>query len=434
MKIIELQAENIKRLKVVRIVPKGNTVVLGGDNEQGKSSVMDCIEMALGGAGRVPSVPIRSGATAGKIRLDLGELKVERAFSTSKGTSLVVTSADGKRIASPQAVLDKLYSSIAFDPLEFANQKPAEQVATLRRIVGLDFSALDAIRARVYQEREASGRVLAQAKARLSTMPAPATDVPAEEVSVATLMAQKEDADEINRQHARTRELLDCATKEWAARERVVQDLREKLHEAQDALERAEEHQTSLRTKCAQLHEDIDTAPIIEKIKGAESINRTVREKLERAKEQDNVNRMEGERLSLTSAIEDIDTKKAKALSEAKWPIEGLGFSDEGVTYNGLPFSQAGASARLRTSVAIGCAQHPDLQVMLVRDASLLDQKSMEMLATLAEEKDEQLWIERVSQNEPGAVIIEDGEVIRVNPAEGAVILEDGEIKQETTT
>jgi membrane protease subunit (stomatin/prohibitin family) len=56
------------------------------------------------------------------------------------------------------------------------------------------------------------------------------------------------------------------------------------------------------------------------------------------------------------------------------------------------------------------------------------------MLATLAEEKDEQLWIERVSQNEPGAVIIEDGEVIRVNPAEGAVILEDGEIKQETTT
>jgi recombinational DNA repair ATPase RecF len=92
MKIIELQAENIKRLKVVRIVPKGNTVVLGGDNEQGKSSVMDCIEMALGGAGRVPSVPIRSGATAGKIRLDLGELKVERAFSTSKGTSCTAPS------------------------------------------------------------------------------------------------------------------------------------------------------------------------------------------------------------------------------------------------------------------------------------------------------------------------------------------------------
>lgn len=170
MKILELQAENIKRLKVVRIVPKGNTVILGGDNEQGKSSVMDCIEMALGGAGRVPSVPIRQGATAGKIRLDLGDLKVERVFSVSKGTSLIVTGADGKRIATPQAVLDKLYSTIAFDPLEFANQKPAEQVATLRRIVGLDFSALDAERARIYQEREAGGRVGTQAKARLAAM------------------------------------------------------------------------------------------------------------------------------------------------------------------------------------------------------------------------------------------------------------------------
>ena len=416
MKIIELQAESIKRLKVVRIVPKGNTVVLGGDNEQGKSSVMDCIEMALGGAGRVPSVPIRSGATAGKIRLDLGELKVERAFSTSKGTSLVVTSADGKRIASPQAVLDKLYSSIAFDPLEFANQKPAEQVATLRRIVGLDFSALDAERARIYQEREASGRVLAQAKARLAAMPEPAADVPDKEVSVAALMAEKEAADNVNFEHAAERAKLGKAVYETTGFIKLVEQRRRELKEAEDLYAASRKAENAAQETVAALAPDILVAPIIEKIKGAESINWGVRARKTRAKEQNDVNRMEGERLALTSAIEDIDAKKAKALSEAKWPIEGLGFSDEGVTYNGLPFSQAGASARLRTSVAIGCAQHPDLQVMLVRDASLLDQKSMEMLARLAEEKDEMLWIERVG-----------------NGDKGAIILEDGEIKQETT-
>jgi DNA repair exonuclease SbcCD ATPase subunit len=390
--------------------------VLGGDNEQGKSSVMDCIEMALGGAGRVPSVPIRSGATAGKIRLDLGELKVERAFSTSKGTSLVVTSADGKRIASPQAVLDKLYSSIAFDPLEFANQKPAEQVATLRRIVGLDFSALDAERARIYQEREASGRVLAQAKARLAAMPEPAADVPDKEVSVAALMAEKEAADNVNFEHAAERAKLGKAVYETTGFIKLVEQRRRELKEAEDLYAASRKAENAAQETVAALAPDILVAPIIEKIKGAESINWGVRARKTRAKEQNDVNRMEGERLALTSAIEDIDAKKAKALSEAKWPIEGLGFSDEGVTYNGLPFSQAGASARLRTSVAIGCAQHPDLQVMLVRDASLLDQKSMEMLARLAEEKDEMLWIERVG-----------------NGDKGAIILEDGEIKQETT-
>jgi hypothetical protein len=329
---------------------------------------------------------------------------------------LVVTSADGKRIASPQAVLDKLYSSIAFDPLEFANQKPAEQVATLRRIVGLDFSALDAERARIYQEREASGRVLAQAKARLAAMPEPAADVPDKEVSVAALMAEKEAADNVNFEHAAERAKLGKAVYETTGFIKLVEQRRRELKEAEDLYAASRKAENAAQETVAALAPDILVAPIIEKIKGAESINWGVRARKTRAKEQNDVNRMDGERLALTSAIEDIDAKKAKALSEAKWPIEGLGFSDEGVTYNGLPFSQAGASARLRTSVAIGCAQHPDLQVMLVRDASLLDQKSMEMLARLAEEKDEMLWIERVG-----------------NGDKGAIILEDGEIKQETT-
>lgn len=32
MKIIELKAENVKRLKAVEIVPEGNTVIISGRN------------------------------------------------------------------------------------------------------------------------------------------------------------------------------------------------------------------------------------------------------------------------------------------------------------------------------------------------------------------------------------------------------------------
>lgn len=417
MKIIELQAENIKRLKVVRIVPKGNTVIIGGDNEQGKSSVMDCIEMALGGACHVPTVPIHRGATAGKIQLDLGELKVERIFSASKGTSLVVTGADGKRIASPQAVLDKLYSSIAFDPLEFANQRPADQVATLRRIVGLDFSDLDAERTRVYQERESSGRVLATDKARLAGMPEPAADVPDDEVSVAALMAEKESADAKNSVTERARIALQRQNGVVLDWRKEVAELERQLTEAKTSLERAEIAAAECRVDLEKQGDDIDTAPIVEKIKGAESLNRAVRAKQERAQAQQKVASLEDIRADFTRTLEAIDAKKAKALADAKWPIEGLGFGDSGVTYNGLPFDQAGASARLRTSVSIGCAQHPELRVMLVRDASLLGKTGMQTLMDLADEKDEQLWIERIGDGDPGAVILEDGEV---KPESGA--------------
>ena len=107
MKIIELRAENVKRLRAVRIRPTGPVVQLTGANEQGKSSVLDCIWWALEGAKHIQAMPIRKGATRAHIRLDLGELVVERRFSAA-GTTLVVENAEGARYKAPQEMLDAL--------------------------------------------------------------------------------------------------------------------------------------------------------------------------------------------------------------------------------------------------------------------------------------------------------------------------------------
>lgn len=50
VKITALQAENVKRIKAVQIepAPTGLTIV-GGNNNQGKTSVLDAIAWALGG-------------------------------------------------------------------------------------------------------------------------------------------------------------------------------------------------------------------------------------------------------------------------------------------------------------------------------------------------------------------------------------------------
>ena len=53
-KILKLQAENIKRLKAIEITPEGHVMVVGGKNGQGKSSTLDAIWYALGGAGALP--------------------------------------------------------------------------------------------------------------------------------------------------------------------------------------------------------------------------------------------------------------------------------------------------------------------------------------------------------------------------------------------
>src|ERR1035437_1668436 len=133
MKIIRFEAENIKKLRVVEITPSGNIVEITGANGAGKTSILDSIWYALGGAENIPSVPLRKGAKNGHVKLDLGEIVVMRRFSSSGSTDLRVESKDGTALKSPQSILDRLVGSLTFDPLEFSRMKPTEQLATIRQ-------------------------------------------------------------------------------------------------------------------------------------------------------------------------------------------------------------------------------------------------------------------------------------------------------------
>ena len=49
MKINRLEIENVKRIKAVKLEPVQNGLtIIGGDNQQGKTSVLDSIAWAIG--------------------------------------------------------------------------------------------------------------------------------------------------------------------------------------------------------------------------------------------------------------------------------------------------------------------------------------------------------------------------------------------------
>ena len=63
MKINKLEIENVKRIKAVKVEPKANGLtVIGGNNNQGKTSVLDSIAWALGGERYKPSQATREGS------------------------------------------------------------------------------------------------------------------------------------------------------------------------------------------------------------------------------------------------------------------------------------------------------------------------------------------------------------------------------------
>lgn len=233
--IVSLTAENFKRLRAVEITPDGNVVVISGRNAQGKSSVLDAIWAALAGKAGAKNLdrPIRDGETSATVTVELDDLVVTRRW-TEKTNTLTVASKDGRKYAKPQQVLDDLIGKLAFDPLEFANMRPADQRATLLQVVDLPFNPTDLenARRRTYDARTDDNREAKRLEALLASIPEVPDGTPDTEVDVVTA---------VNRL-ARARE-LDRRLREYDERQAAIQQqialLQRESQEVSAAAERA---------------------------------------------------------------------------------------------------------------------------------------------------------------------------------------------------
>ena len=394
MKIIRLTAENIKRLKAVEITPDGNVQVITGRNAQGKTSVLDAIWLALGGgaAGRETSRPIRDGETKASVTLDLGDLIVTRTWADDK-TTLSVKNADGAKYSSPQGVLDALVGRLSFDPLEFTRLAPREQVAALLALVDLDVD-LDALardRQTAYDARAEIGR---QGKA-LGEIPAAIPGTPDAEASATDLIAAIRDAEALATSQATDVRNVEFATAKVAA-------LRADLSEWEGALK---DHQAAVST-----HAPIpDVAALEAELAALDETNRAVRHNCQVASLAARKEALAADYRAQTAIIEQIDATKAAALAAATFPVAGLGFDDSGVTYQGVPFSQASSAEQIRVSLAMAMSLNPKLRVIRILDGSLLDADNLALIGEMATAQDYQVWIERVGDASSVGVVIEDG-------------------------
>lgn len=427
MKIVELHSENVKRLSAVNIKPDGSIVVIGGRNGQGKSSVLDSIMYALAGGESLPSKPLRNGTDAGQIVVDLGEMTVTRKFTRdAEGevrSTLEVKAKNGFKASSPQKLLNDMCGKMAFDPLEFSRMRPKQQLDALKELVGLDFTDDDRERANVFQCRSDVNRSIRAKQSELQACPL-IEDAPAQEVSAADLLAELEKRQEHNRAKSSLQaEIQDAeqgarvAASQAKACQVRIEELERQLAQArQELVELGNEKQLKLGL-AAELQAGYDAMPtmdcddIHQQIRDVDRLNAAVRQNAKRAALAESVKSLEAEAETLTGRIKAIDDAKAAKMAAAPFPVTGLGFDADGITLNGLPFEQASSAEQLRVSVAMGIALNPKLRVMLIRDGSLLDEDSLALVATMAEEADAQIWIERVSDGDEVSVVIEDGHV-----------------------
>lgn len=436
MRIIELTAENFKRLRAVTITPKDNVVEITGDNGEGKSSTLDAIWALLGGKDAAPDKPIRTGQESATIMATLGEgdevkFKVTRRFRLKEGvpytTDVIVESGEGARHSSPQGILDALVGSLCFDPLAFTRLPDKDQIAALRAFVpDVDFAEFEGLNRRDFDLRTEVGRRIRDLKGQLAAMPEVAGDVP-EEVDVRALEAKLGEAATHNAEIARrkaNREAVDTRLKDHGHR---AAHLRRQAAELIEQAEVEEAHYATLNAQIASaeaLPEPIDTDEVQRKLAEGRRDNEMIIHANRRRGVEANIESAELESTDLSAAIEKRKDAMAAAVAAAKMPIDGLGFAtgdDPIVTLNGEPFAQASQAEKIRASVAIAAAMNPRLRVARIMDGSLLDKRSWAALEAYAKEHDLQVWIETVQQHGSAAVIIQDGSNEAVEPV-GEVI------------
>jgi uncharacterized protein YacL (UPF0231 family) len=295
------------------------------------------------------------------------------------------------------------------------------QLDLTQKLVGFDFTAQDQDRKIKYDQRTEVNRDAKMIKARIEKMTPYHADAKDKETPPSELLTELRRRQDVNKANEK---LKDSVREEAAKIEEAAEEINALAAELEALTEKynimlldqearvnkvnelKEENEEEIETQINNL--DLEN----KKVRDNQAFNEVEKEYKAKLEEAD----------ALTAKIEAIDQAKVDALSKVKFPIEGMSFDENGVTYKGLPFTedQMSTSMMIKVATAMSLALMPiegstRLNQIFIYRGGDLDQESHEVLEQLAKEHDAQIFIERVIRNDDDAqecqVIIEDGVV-----------------------
>ena len=416
VKITALEAENVKRIKAVALTPSPTGLTLvGGNNNQGKTSVLDALAWALGGDRFRPDAAQRDGAIAPahlKVTLSNGVV-VERK---GKNASLTVTDPTGRR--SGQQLLNAFVEPLALDLPRFMDASDKEKTDILLRIIGIgaELHTRDLEIKGLYDKRTFTGQLAAQKKHFAEEMIS-YPEAPDEPVSASELIRQQQDILARNGENQRLRaqyaeleqQVQQCVDELKRTRERIatLQQLADEL----DAKHTKLFNQRETARKTVSQLQDESTAELEASIRDIEETNRKVRANLEKSRAEDEAAQYASEYDRLTESIQQKRADRMALLNGADLPLPGLSVEDGVLTYKGKHWRDMSGSDQLRVAAAIVRRLNPDCGFVLLDKLEQMDMTTLQEFSAWLEAEGLQAIATRVSTGSECQIIIEDGMV-----------------------
>lgn len=401
VKISEFQLENVKRIKAVQCEPTQNGItVIGGKNNQGKTSVLDSIAWALGGDRFRPSQAQREGSVIPpyiKIKLSNGII-VERQ---GKNSSLKVIDPSGNK--GGQQLLNEFIESFALNLPKFMEANAKEKADILLRIIGVGdkLFELEKEENEIYNSRHAIGQIAAQ-KQKYADEMAHYDGVPDDLLSASDLIQEQQAILLRNAENKKKRERLS--------------ELREQKQRLQQALEECEKELKIAELSAAEL-EDRSTAELEENIQKIDEINVKIRSNLDKERAEEEAHRYQEQYDELSIKLENIRSEKKKLLESADLPLPGLSVEDGEITLNGMKWDNMSGSDQLKAATAIIRRLNPKCGFVLMDKLEQMDLDTLCDFGHWLEREGLQVIATRVSTGDECSIVIEDGYSVPAEPA-----------------
>lgn len=400
VKINTLEFENVKRIKALALEPSLNGLtVIGGRNNQGKTSVLDAICWALGGEKYRPSQAQREGALLPptlKVTLSNG-IVVERK---GKNSALKVTDPNGNK--SGQQLLNSFLEPLALDLPQFMNSSNKDKANTLLRIIGVGdkLYELERTEKEMYDKRHAIGQIADQ-KAKYAKEMVSYEGVPEIPISASDLIAQQQAILARNGENQRKRQLK-------AQYDYELEQARQALDEAKRRYAQAQAN-AQTAAKSAEDLVDESTAELEKNIADIDTINTKVRANLDKVKAEEEAKGYREQYDALTVQIEDVRKEKFDLLNNADLPLRGLSVADGELTFEGQKWDNMSGSQQLRVATAIVRKLNPECGFVLLDKLEQMDTDTLKEFGQWLESEGLQAIATRVSLGEECSIIIEDG-------------------------
>lgn len=404
--INQLEIENTKRVRAVTLTPaETGLTVIGGRNNQGKTSVLDAIAWALGGDRYRPDNATRDGANfPPRLRVVLSNgYVVERS---GKNSALKVTDPTGRKAG--QQLLNGFVEELALNLPKFMQASDKEKADTLLKIIGVgdQLWQMEREEQELYNQRRFIGQQYLQKRKYADELPE-VLGIPEQEVSASELIRRQQEILARNGENQLKRKRL-------SQLEAEQRSLLEQIDLLTDQLEQVTRDVETGRATVAQLVDE-STAELEADLKRIDQLNQSVRINAEKRRAEQEASALDVQYRELTEQIANVRKQRTGLLENADLPLPGLSVENGKLLYNGQPWGNMSGSDQLRVSTAIVRRLNPKCGFVLLDKLEQMDVDTLKEFGAWLQQEGLQAIATRVSTGGECSIIIEDG--LAVTPA-----------------